>query len=119
MAYQQYRRQTEAALPFRPLSSSETSKSRYFERFGLLHYKQYDGPPSKYNLQPLTSSKQVPCSSRVAEGEVADWLVKKLDISSRRVMTTQALKLTLCVYMYLYCVTIVIPKCCVSKKLLP
>ena len=91
--YEKYERQTHAALPFRPPSSSETSKSQYFERFGLLHYEQYDGPPSKYSLQRLTSLQEVPCSSLVAEGEVADWLVKELDISSRRVMTNQALKL--------------------------
>ena len=91
--YEKYERQTHAALPFRPPSSSETSESRYFETFGLINYEQYDGPPSKYSLQRLTSLQEVPCSSRVAEGEVADWLVKELDISSRRVMTNQALKL--------------------------
>ena len=88
-----YERQNHAALPFRPPSSSETSESRYFETFGLINYEQYDGPPSKYSLQRLTSSKQAPCSSQDAEGEVADWLVKELDISSRRVVTNQALKL--------------------------
>ena len=91
--YEKYERQNHAALPFRPPSSSETSKSGYFETFGLINYEQYDGPPSKYSLQRLTSLQEVPCSSRDAEGEVADWLVKELDISSRRVLTTQALKL--------------------------
>ena len=88
-----YERQTHAALPFRPPSSSESSKSQYFETFGLINYEQYDGPPSKYSLQRLTSLQEVPCSSRDAEREVADWLVKELDISSRRVLTNQALKL--------------------------
>ena len=52
MAFQ-FRRETHAAPLARQPSSSETSKSLYFERFGLTDYKLYNGPPSKYNLQHL------------------------------------------------------------------
>ena len=90
MAFQ-FRRDTHAAPLARPPSSSDASKSLYFERFGLTNYKLYNGPPSKYNLQRLIGLGVQ--DYKAAEDELAKWVAKEIGEPRERVVSGQMLRL--------------------------